>query len=556
MSKTMITPSEPTNNLIELASRLLAGEDVAETLDRALAAQMRLVESEIEQVPLRAKKLGEDFIEEIGVLYNALIDHMYLYHEGLAELAVFFDAENPNPENLEAGIRILTEITGDLVALQTSYGQAYSSYGPSRFPLVNAVDRVLTGFREDPQVEEELLRVLDMMRQTLQRTLEGVNEKDPGGDEVKEGAEKAIDTLEKIKDQYRDHATHEPNIKALGEALFDLETGDEEQRLSMLDGPSCMPAANIFINTARKALAQGKNPKERIQIAHQTYVQHVAENWDTIEAQLERPIDSAAIQEELPKTMEVVDQHEELMERIEEILEEGCDPEELEECLVQLVDVVEVFRESAQVYVDAAGRVGKLVCVSCGRGNPRANRVCEACGQSLPKIVDDEYSNSTFQLSEHGGIEDETKMVMTTNIARIFQACQDIMEQKIAPAEFESTLAWAHGLLNEMSKGVVKLQLEIQQLAQSSEDTPETQAEISQLSEVVAFMEEGIDEWAAGLDEMARYLDEPEIRHLNSGKRRVWEGASAVHRCRVIGDTAKEMLEQPDLDQAQLSSPS
>ena len=101
MLKTQPTPSEATNVLIDLANRIVQGEDVTEKLEQALSAQMAIVESELEMVPARAKERGEGFLEEHGPLYEALLDHMVLYHEGLVELAAFYENGCENTEHLD-----------------------------------------------------------------------------------------------------------------------------------------------------------------------------------------------------------------------------------------------------------------------------------------------------------------------------------------------------------------------------------------------------------------------------------------------------------------------
>ena len=542
MSKALSTPSEATNALLNLAMQLIEGQDVGAELDQKLSAQIAIVESEIELVPVRAKELGESFLEQNGALFEALISQMYSYHEGLLELGAFFEAEEPDAKFLESGIEMLLETTGDLIELQLAYGQTFAAFGPSRFPMINTLDRLLSEFRKNPdQVEEELNRVLGMMKSSLENNLAQDVSNETGVKEARAGAKKAIEVLAQIKSDYSKTDTHEDLLKKLGEALFDMESGDHELQLSLLEGPTVMPAANLFINTARRAIA-GKIPKESYLAALQAYVEFVSANWDAIEAHLEKPIDSAAIQEELPNTMDLVDEHDEIVESLKEVYDEGLDAENFEDCVEELIVLIGAFKESAQVYIDAAGREGKIVCTSCGRGNPRANNVCESCGVSLPKIVDGEQSNSTFEVSEHGGLEDETRMVMTTNIERIFQACEDIEHEKISTEEFIEVLKWADGLLKQMALGLAQQQAELANLGQGEEMTPELEQEQNTIAEVLAFFEEGIDEWDAGLEEMAKYIDEPEKRHLKAGMKRVWEGASAIHRCKIIGDAANQRL--------------
>lgn len=543
MLQTELTPSQATNALIILANRILDGEDVVEEFEQSLSAQMSVVESELELVPARAKERGENFLEQHGAIYEALLDHMVAYHEGLLEFAAFFESDCSDTQRLEAGIEQLLAVTNDMVQIQVSYGQIFSGFGSSRFPMINALDRLLSTFRKDPEeVEEELVMVVGMMKGELQKNLAQDVSGEVGGEEAKRGATKAVEVLESIEKDYSDHTTHESALKKLGEALFDMESGDHELRLSMLEGPSVLPAANLFINTARRAIA-GKIPKEAYVAALEAYSQFVGENWEQIEGHLEKPLDSASIQAELPNTMDLVDGHEELLENFQEIYDEGLSGEAFEVAVEDLIELVQSFKESAQVYIDAAGREGKIVCVTCGRGNPRANNVCESCGTALPKIVDDEISDSTFELSEHGGLEDETRMVMTTNLERLFKACDDIQNDRISAEEFIAVLKWADGLLAKMSSELSKKQAETAS-TYGEPETPELENERSTVMEVLAFFEEGIDEWEAGLEEMARFLEEPEPRHLKSGMKRVWEGASAIHRCKIIGDAANERLAQ------------
>jgi len=497
----------------------------------------------LELVPARAKERGEAFLEEASELYHALLTQMNLYYEGLLEMANYFDAEESDPQCLEAGVARLLEVTGDLVAVQHAYGQVFSSFGPSRFPVVNTLDTLLAGYRQDPAVAEELEYVTGLMIDTFQQRLSSVRDDEVGVEETRSGCQNAIRTLEQVQQTYTDHSTHEKHIKALGEALFEMETALEEDRLALVDGPSCMPAANVFINIARRAM-EGKTPKEEVGPAMQAYVDHVASNWGVIEEQLEKPIESATIQEELPNTMELVDAHEDIMDRLLEIYEDGFDPEQFEAGLKELIEVVEEFHASAQVFIEAADRADKFVCVSCGRANPKANNVCEECGVTLPKLVSKEQVTSTIQLSEQGGIEDDTKMTMTTNIERIFRACDDLQANNIEPEEFLATIEWARGLLHQMGLGLSQLEAQIANFDKNNEDDPKSQEEKQSMMEVAAYFEEGIDEWEAGLEEMVRYLDDPVPHYLKSGKMRVWEGASAIHRCRVIGDAAAERLKE------------
>lgn len=541
MIETQETPSVATNELISLAQRIGDGEDVSGELHQQLTARIAFVEKDLEFVTSRAEARGEKFLEDVGPLYDALLEHIGAYHEGLLELNAYFTTEEPDVEVLARGVEILVQVTAPLIEIQQKYGQVYAGYGPSRFPVINSLMRMLPEAQQNPQVEQELEEVLDKLSASYRERSENVRDSETGADEIRNGCKAAVECIEALKSDVKAPDTHEEHIAALGEALFEIETAAEERRLEMLEGPSVMPAANLFINTARKVM-QGELPDEALPAALEAYDDHISENWNVIEAQLDKPIESATIQEELPNTMEIVDAHEDLIDRLREIYSEGFDHQEFELGLQELIELVSSFKDSAQVYVEAADRVGKFVCPACGRANARANRVCEACGVSLPKLVSDEQSDSTFSTTEHGGLEDKNRMVMTENLHTIFKACEDVREELITENEFEQVLNWAYGILSKMRVQGAQMNRSIDSLGSGSADPEAISEEQKTLYEMLAFFLEGVDEWEEGLNEMAKYLDDPSDRHLRLGIKRVWEGATAVHRCKVIGEAANQIL--------------
>ena len=541
MLETQETSSKVTNSIIELAGRLADGEDVTQELHQRLTTQIAVVEKDMVFIPERAQSRGELFEEQAGPLFDQLMDRLEVYLQGLLELSSFFESEEPDYEALDNGVAVLLEVTDGLLKAQAIYGQFYAGFGDSRFPVVNVISRMTQEMESEPKVRPELEKVLSDLIGSFKDREQKVKDDEVGAEELRRGCNQAAKVLEGLKSDLDDSSTFEKHINSLGEALFEIESAAEERRLDMLEGPSVMPAANLFINTARRAIA-GEIPIESIGPAMDAYNAHVNASWEGIEKELEKPMDSAAIQEELPNTMEIVDAHEEVMDRLQDIYDEEFDAEEFEEYLQELVTVVGEFKTSAQVFVEAGERVGKFVCPACGRSNPRANRVCEACGVSLPKLVSDEQIDSTFTVDEHGGLEDEDRMVMTENLHRLFKACEDIREDKITMEQFIKTLEWCQGLLDKMETQTDQVEVGIENLAHGREDDPTLEEEQNSLMEVMAYFREGIEEWEAGLTEMARYVEDPADRHLRLGIKRVWEGATAVNRCRVLGEKANEYL--------------
>src|SRR5690606_29010641 len=133
------------------------------------------------------------------------LTQMELYYEGLLELEAFFKSENPDARFLEEGVQRLLEVTPDLVAVQQAYGQVFSGHGPSRFPVVNTLDRLLAAYRRDSQVSQELEHVVAMIRETFQKRLQGLSAEEIGADSVRAGCEKAMEVLDRVRSGYTNH---------------------------------------------------------------------------------------------------------------------------------------------------------------------------------------------------------------------------------------------------------------------------------------------------------------------------------------------------------------
>ena len=303
------TQSPKTNHILSVGQELLSGEDVGESLLQSVSDFLALIEPELERVPQDAKKLGEDFLSEHGNLLDELLRYMEGHYDCLVAISELVESEEDyEAVELEEELEALTEATHQLTVARLNYGEAFATFGPSRFPLVNTLQRLLRNSESDPEGEKELLTALPHLSKSLQGVAEQALEQDPGTPDVQEGCRMAVVVLNDVQKNYQDVSAHTKFLDDFTSALFLVETGDEKNFLVMTSQPSRMPMANILINTSRKVLA-GDLPEDDLQDALESYILHVAGHWEKIESEIEKPTDSARIKEELPKIMDIVDEH-------------------------------------------------------------------------------------------------------------------------------------------------------------------------------------------------------------------------------------------------------
>lgn len=543
------TPSQQTNRLLQLAEAVISGES-PERLRDVLQERLDGIGTARNDFEKKAREQGEAFLEQAADELEAVQEGFDGYEQALHEMANYFDDSDNG--HLRRGCESLKRITPRLFEALDCYGRTYLRYGPSRFPLVNLVRRVVGSITRGEVKKDKAREVLDEARQVYTTAVEEINASKhrdaPGMADKRASYQEAVEVLDELEDSISTMALArmERAMGQLDSALAKLEKADEEVFESQfMRGPTRMPAANLIINTA-DAVLKGLYPRKVLEQGLEWYDTYTTGLERQFEAALQGKTSSVLIQEELPVTREILDLHDEAMDALEEALDGDFTEEVVRPLLERIEETVERLYETSKVYEKAAEMEGKTVCLECGRPNPVDNRFCEACGVALSRVFDPErVATSTFELRERDATADE-EVVVTQNVLRIFQACYDFHEGKTEADAFRATLNWARQLLSiaeAQLRGMQELELtpeQSQSLTAEEQEAFEENRRIFEESRELFFT--GIDEFREGLDHMEYYIQDGERETIMEGIQLVWEGAQKVHQVKRVGDIAQRTL--------------
>ena len=148
---------------------------------------------------------------------------------------------------------------------------------------------------------------------------------------------------------------------------------------------------------------------------------------------------------------------------------------------------------------------------------------------------------------------------MTENVARLFQACDDVNDGVITPQEFGAEIQRAALGLKEFAEeldGVAAIAMDEENFTPEQWETWQTH-HMPYLEDIAATYVGGLKEAEEGLQSMEEFLSDPNDEHLVEGIRLVWQGLSAVHRGRLSMETYTKMLQdvvQESVDEGLIST--
>lgn len=545
------TPSTAVNTLVELASNVAQNKAEPEALRQMLEQRWQMLGASREDFERKAVAMGEAFTVPHAGLIDRVQDFYDQYEQALQQMLGYF--ESGKPSDLEKGSEALIALTAPMTETVQEYVKTLVSFGPAPYPLLNAANNILRSIVTQGVPPETLKAMVD---DTLANNTQAIADLDANPAGQQKGYQKkraAILAINEAVQGLRPVATVEEiegAVAPLANALEHLAAADlaifEE---NLASSPTSMPAANVLISTARGVL-QGTYPLEAMEEAIKWYKAFLEEVEDQFNAAVEGETDSVVILEELPKTREIIDQHDEVVADLEEALEDFV-AETVEPLLEDLIDVVERLKDSSEVYMEVAKREGKLVCVGCGHPNPPTNRSCEECGQRLPQLVDPNlYAKSTLELEERSGLggDEPAGGVVTENTYKLFEACEKFFAQKISEAEFRSLLEWSRQQVEQSERAIKKVkefQPDEEMLANASPEEIELLDDSRKLFQDTRHLyEEGIDDWVEGLDLMEDFIESRHRPTLELGIQKVWVASQKLYSLQKIGDLAKRALDE------------
>jgi hypothetical protein len=534
----------------------IGGEDATETLEE-IEKQEQVARRELEEVPQRAEARGEEFVEGSKEVRTELLKQLESY------LAWLETAKEALQQHDTGRLMEIHEASQDILpglnAALDAYARVFSTYGPYGSPPANMMFQIMAAIHSGQAPKFTWGEYCEFYAKTYEEKAETVGEIElPGRTNYKKSCHTIIDLMDGwMKDIPESaEAAHETlleiDLAARLAGLFEMEVSAAKA------GPTGIPSTNVMLDYLNGYLAD-MIPAEIVASVMDDYADLMDKYAENFENSASRPTDSALVQEEIPRTLDALDEHFAVIEDMSESIGE-LDKERAKEWMERLKSTAEPLEESAQVYATAAQHEHNIACPGCARSNPPENRHCEACGEVLPRPEDTgALQSSTFSVLAGPTLEENQQMPMTENVARLFQACDDVNDGVITPQEFGAEIQRAALGLKEFAEeldGVAAIAMDEDNFTPEQWETWQTH-HMPYLEDIAATYVGGLKEAEEGLQSMEQFLSDPNDEHLVEGIRLVWQGLSAVHRGRLSMETYTKMLQdvvQESVDEGLIST--
>jgi hypothetical protein len=546
-----------TQQVVELARAVSTGQDSWEQLGGLLESRISGFVSVRDHFEKESQAQGAEFLECNAELVDAVrqgfldyADGLDLLNEGLTE---------QGSDKLRRGADLLESCTPVMLEAMQTYGQAYLEFGESAYPIVNVVDKlsraVEDGRMTGAQAKATLVPACQHYQVVLTELANSELGSQPGFLQKADVARTLLDVIAELEARFESNNGIEFELRE--RFVQSLERWVEADRAifesGFLSGPTAVPAANLLINVAQRALDEKAQPDD-VADAVRWYRAFLARLEDSFELATAGQTQSSLILEELPRTRENLDLQEELLDEFEELLAGQFDEEAAEALIERFQVLIEGFNETAQVYVQVAERESQVVCVGCNRSNPAVNRICEQCGAQLPRFFDANFlQKSSYDVKETTDDDVTEEILITQNLYRLYEACYSAFEGKISPDEFLKVLDWNRGLLADSESNVAAFELPVLE-SENEEERQALEENRETAIETLELFREGLASWREGLDQMEQFISDGRRSTLENGIHLVWSGYRKVSQVQKIGEIAqrtKTELEQQLVAEAQ-----
>ncbi len=528
----------PTDQLQRLLFAVIGGEDASEVLP-FVETQLQIVERELSQVPLRAQQQGADFLTQSQSQRESLLTQLGQYQGWLQQVKQALESQDHH--QLVSAHEAGQEVMPGLHQAMAEYGALFAASGPYQSPWCNSLHRLGQSVAQGQTTDNTWVETIAGYLPQFQRRCQEIASLPlPGSSLVVEQYEQTIHSLIELQD-IEDWGQLPARLGELEKHLV------EAQRFELLmdqgrQGRTPVPATNVVLHVIDLAQS-GQVANELASRFVADYRQLLDSFWENFEKGLTKPNQSALVQEEIPRTLEFGDSHDAAVEGLMDALQKQDQPA-IARHLEELRATAQQLEESRQVYATASANQSQVVCPACGRANPPENRRCEACGAQLPQL-EDPSASSTFSLVTGPALEENQELEMTENVAKLFQACDDVAAGVISSTEFADILRDAAAGLKDYAEELDEIAEDVLDESQMDEETLQVWREqhLPYVQELSAAFVDGIEACENGLALMQAYIEDPNPEHLIQGVRSVWEALNYMHRTRLSMDANLKMLQ-------------
>ena len=530
-----------TTPMDEIQSRLfsLIGGADPDELRPLVVSQLVVSEREIAEIPGRAEQRGAEFMQAVQEPMQAALHRLKEYHAWLKRL--HRSLEPYDHDGVLEAYQEAQNLIPALTAAVERYGREFAAHGPYRTGWANSLVRMAEGINAGQAPEESWDQLVEQFMQIFMEKQRAVEAAPLPGRSL--CAKSYGEATEALQAMLALESLEEPGLRPPLENLDRaIQEGERLEKLisESTSGAAPIPATNVLINVVRK-----REPESKAFV--KDYRDLMDSFWDGFERSLTSPAESALVKDEIPRTLEYGDAHDGALEALTAALDRN-DQAALEHALEQILATANKLSESREVYAAAVQHQSNVMCGGCGRANPPENRRCEACGTPLAQQV---QTSSTFNAVSGPALEETEQLQMTENVARLFQACDDVAEGTISPQQFQEELRTSAQGIKEFAEELDEIAEEVSDESQMTDEMVQIWREqhLPYMQELSAAFSEGIQQCERGLEDMAAFLQDNDKQHLIDGVREVWEGLGAVHRARLSLMATLKMI-QDVLDEA------
>lgn len=532
--------SEAATPMDEVQGKLfavLAGEDPQEVVP-LVDTQMRVAEREINEIPGRVQSRGTDFAQGIAPAEQQVLEQLRAYHSWLGRVREALENGNVVAVHEEG-----QELIPALTQATEEFSRQFSTFGSYKSSWTNALSRLAEGICAGQAEEETWDNYLAECQTSLQAKIAQLQSAlVPGRGVCAQSYARAAEALQGLLEvEALNPEALRPTLEALDEAI---SQGEQQERmlLEAMQGEAALPATNVVVNLVRRQDV----PRETVTAVIEEYRSLMDSFWENFERSVSRPVDSALVKDEIPRALETGDAHDAAVEELGNAYARG-DSAAVERAVQELIATASRLDESREVFATAAQHQSTTLCPGCGRANPPENRRCEACGNQLPSAADGgvAQASSSFNVMTGPALEETEQLQMTENVARLFQACDDVAVGKITHEQFLAELQNAGNGLKEYADELEEIAGEMADESQMTEEQVQIWREqhLPYMQELGASFAEGLAHAESGLGEMAAFLTDQDQDHLVQGVRIVWEGLQMVHRAQLSLTSTMKMLD-------------
>lgn len=541
----MFVRSDSEHPIDQISSGLMIaiGGEPADDIIILVDQQLQVVKRELAAVPSRAEGRGSDFVAKSRPQLDRLLEALSEYGSwlGSAKSALESFDTNGMVDAHEASHEILPKLNQ---AIQ-EYSAVFSAYGAYQSVPANGMDRLADGIISGEVQLPAWKEMVNYYVGGLKQKVEAVRQVElPGKTSLLEGYENACDLMQGFSSfNPKAKSSFVQALKELDSAVHKAEQLEFAMSGSMA-GETAIPATNVLIGLVA-AFKSSSLDRDSLDSAIEDYSEIMDQFSETFEDSASKPIDSVLVQDEIPRTLDYLDEHYAAIEDLAAAIETG-DNEALDKAASSLAASAKKLDESRKVYATATQHEGRVLCPSCSRSNPPENKVCEACGEVLPRAAEaSSLASSTFSVvASQQVLEENQQFEMTENVARLFNACDDVAVGKITNEQFLAEVHLAQNGLKELSDDLDEIAEGLMDRnAFSDEQWAVWESQhLPHLEDVAQGFIHGMTECNDGLDAMAGFVDDPNSDRLVKGIRRVWEGLGAIHRANLSFQTYSKML--------------